>query len=94
MKRFLLALAVWAGALGFAAAADAHPPVYHGAYYVHHGVRYHGGWYYPGRDHCHWSYKVWVPGARCYHYWDPGLHCYFHWDAGRCGYYPVGPVCP
>jgi hypothetical protein len=97
MKRILIALAVCAGALGFAAAADAHGPAYHnGPHYARYGIRCQGGYYYPRHCAPRWTYKCWVPTANCYYYWEPDLRCYYYYDTTRCCYCPVtaGVVMP
>jgi hypothetical protein len=106
MRRILLALG--AAVLGLAitgGAAQAHggphgghhgyTRTYYGPkpYYRVHGKSFKGGYYYPGRYHRHWEYRVWSPVYKRYHYWDPYLCCYFYYyPAGDC-YYPT-TYCP
>jgi hypothetical protein len=105
MRRILLTVAACAlGLTMTTSTAEAHPPRYghptvyyrtHGAhypggYYRDHGVRFTGGYYYTGRNHHHWSYKVWDDGCHRYQYYDPSLRCYYYWNTARGCYYPVG----
>jgi hypothetical protein len=56
-------------------------------------VRFRGGYYFPGRAHYHFSYRVWSPVYRRYHYFDPYLRCYYYYDPILVRYVPV-PVAP
>jgi hypothetical protein len=61
-------------------------------YYMAHGARFSGGYYYPGRHHAHWAFRVWDPGCGRYHYYDPYLRGYYYYDRARLGYYPVTAI--
>ncbi|MCI0461355.1 MAG: hypothetical protein L0Z62_30775 [Gemmataceae bacterium] len=64
--------------------------VYRGtSYHLDFGVRFNRGYYYAGRDHHHWTRRVWDAGHRRYHYWDPYVRVYYYWDGPRGCYYPV-----
>jgi hypothetical protein len=102
MKRFLLGgLAAGVAALGLAGPAGAHDEWRrdrdrpHGgrAYYLDHAVRFGHGFYYPGRDHHHWTRRVWDPILHRILYWDPSLHAYFYWSAPDRCFYPA-TYCP
>ena len=73
MRRILLTVAACALGLTLTSTVEAHPPRHAPAhvYYRDHGVRFSGGYYFAGRNHHHWSYKVWDARCRCYHYYDP-----------------------
>lgn len=58
-------------------------------YYLVHGTRYDGGYFYPGRNHRHWQYRVWNSRFGRYHYYDPYLRSYYYYDPARVGYYPI-----
>jgi hypothetical protein len=92
MRRILLTVAACALGLTLTSTVEAHPPRHARAhvYYRDHGVRFSGGYYFVGRHHHHWAYKVWDARCNCYHYWDPDLHCFYYWNTGRGCYYPVG----
>jgi hypothetical protein len=60
----------------------------HRAYHARHGVRYAGGYYYPGRAHYHWGRRVWSPVYYRYHYYEPVLRVWYYYDPIRIGYYP------
>jgi len=92
MRRILLTVAACALGLTMTSTAEAHPPRHAPAhvYYRDHGVRFSGGYYFVGRQHHHWSYKVWDARCHCYHYYDPDLRCFYYWNTGRGCYYPVG----
>ena len=61
-------------------------------YYLTHGVRFPGGYYYIGRHHNHWAGRVWDVRFGRYHYWDPYLNCYFYWSGLYNCYLPCGSV--
>jgi hypothetical protein len=65
-------------------------PVAHGSYHHRHGVRFHGGYYYRGRHHSHWSRRVWDVQYRRYHYWCPYTLVYYYYSVELDCYYPVG----
>ncbi len=66
------------------------PRVYRGtSYHLDFGVRFNRGYYYVGRDHHHWTRRVWDPVYRRYNYWDPYVRVYYYWDEPRGCYYPV-----
>jgi hypothetical protein len=99
MQRVLLGVFACVLGLALAGATQAHEQhhphpvvVAHGgpAYYAQHGVHFHGGYYYPGHDHCHWTRRVWDPVCHRYNYFDPSLNCYYYWNPTLNGYYPVG----
>jgi hypothetical protein len=95
MKRIFFGLAAGVLALATAGTASAHPvkvvrgraPV---ARVVHrdHGIRFAGGHYDRGRDHFHWTRRVWDVGHRRYQYWDPYYSCWYFYDPIRVCYYP------
>lgn len=58
-------------------------------YHRDRGVRFDHGYYYRGRDHHHWSARIWSPTYRRYHYWDPSLRCYYYWCPEHRCYYPI-----
>ncbi len=97
MGKYVMMAAVVAGGLGMAGEANAGiylrvGPVAMAAgkpYYATRGVAYRGGYYYAGRDHHHWSYRVWDAKYGRYHYYDPYLRIYYYWSPERLGYYPV-----
>jgi hypothetical protein len=97
MRRILFAAACALG-LGLTAdAARAHE--FHGsagapvAYHHEHAVRFGGGYYYPGRQHHHWSQHCWDPVHRRYHDYDPYLRVWFWWCPAANCYYPDS-YCP
>ena len=61
----------------------------HRPYYVVHGRPYGRGYYYPGRNHAHFEFRVWNAGYGRYHYYDPYLHCYYYYCPELDGYFPV-----
>ncbi|NBO92035.1 MAG: hypothetical protein EBV06_06935 [Planctomycetia bacterium] len=63
-------------------------------YYHAHGIRYTGGYYYPGRTHTHWEHRRWDPVYARYHYFDPYLRVYYYYCPSRLGYYPIDPIGP
>jgi hypothetical protein len=63
-------------------------------YFETHGVRFAGGYYYPGFDHHHWGRQVWDARLARWEFWDADLGCYFYWNATLNGYYPVTYICP
>jgi hypothetical protein len=93
MRRVLLVLAACALGLSLmagTASADhywRHPPGYY------HGVAFRGGYYYPGRDHYHWAWRVWDGHYGRYHYYDSYYHCYYYWHPRYNCYYPIS-YCP
>ncbi len=93
MRRILLTVAACAlGLTMTTSTAEAHPPRHAPVriYYHDHGVRFNGGYYYVGRNHHHWSYKVWDAGCHRDNYYDPYLKCFYYWDVARGCYYPIG----
>lgn len=103
MQRILFGVCACVLGLGLTGAAQAREPHHHpgpapivrggSPYYAQHGVRFNGGYYYPGRDHHHWERRVWDAGNRRYNYYDPSLRCYYYWSPVKRCYYPVGSVC-
>jgi hypothetical protein len=99
MRRMLLGVAACALGLALAGSAEAHgapwaPAPYAGpAYNRVHGVRFSGGYYYPGRRHPHWAYRAWDARHHRYNYYDPYLRCYYYWYAPGGCWYPV-TYCP
>ena len=98
MKLGLFGLAAAAALAAGAGPASAQtvvvPAPYAGpAYYRAHGVRFSGGYYYPGRSHPHWAYRAWDARHHRYNYYDPYLRCYYHWYAPGGCWYP-GTYCP
>ena len=106
MRRILLALG--AAVLGLAitgGAAQAHggphgghrgyTRTYYGStpYYRVHGKSFKGGYYYTGRHHRHWEYRVWSPVYKRYHYWDPYVRCFYYYYPTCDCYYPI-TYCP
>ena len=57
-------------------------------YYRDHGTHYNGGYYFAGRHHDHWGYRVWDSRYNRYHYWEPNLRIYYYYDVNLGGYYP------
>jgi hypothetical protein len=57
-------------------------------YYVTHGVRYAGGYYFRGHGHHHWGRRVWSPVYHRYQYYEPALGVWYFYDPVRVGYYP------
>jgi hypothetical protein len=102
MRKLLIAVA--AGVVGLAltgSAAQAREPAHHRgqehghrAYYMKHGHRFSGGYFYVGREHPRWSGQVWDSVHCRYQFFDPYLHCYYYWDAPHGCYYPVTYTCP
>ena len=105
MRRVVLFVAACVLCLGLAGTASAAPAGHHGhhghhghyggrAYYHSHGVRFSGGYYYPGFNHHHWSRRVW--DARCgrWNYYDPYLQSWFYWAPTANAYYPVTYIVP
>lgn len=94
MRRLMLGVAGSVLSLSLCGSVMAHE--YHGprpgdtVYYRTQGHPFAGGWYYPGRDHRHWSFRVHDAYSHRYHYYDPYLHVYYYWDPTRTCYYPVG----
>jgi hypothetical protein len=100
MKKILLATGALVLGLTFATTASAHEHrvVVHGhrrvvvghAYYLDHGIRFAGGYYYRGFDHHHWAYRVWNPVVCRYEYYDPNLQVFYYWSPNRACFYPIG----
>lgn len=63
-------------------------------YYTQAGVRFAGGYYYPGKHHNHWGGRVWNAQFGRYHYWDPYLKCYYYWHQPRGCFLPIGVAMP
>lgn len=63
-------------------------------YHLTAGVRFNGGYYYPGHHHNHWAGRVWSPQFGRYHYWDPYTRCNYYWFAPRNCFLPVGCAHP
>jgi hypothetical protein len=55
--------------------------------------KFEHGYYYPGKNHNHWSYRCWDKRYGCYLYYDPGLCCYYYYCVPDSCYYPVS-YCP
>jgi hypothetical protein len=53
------------------------------------GVRYGGGYYYPGRNYNHWTRSTFSTDYNTTIYWDPGLKLWYYWDEADQRYYPV-----
>src|SRR5262245_52367533 len=49
-------------------------------YHLKNGVRFKGGFYFSGRNHFHFSHRVWSPTFRRFHYFDPFLQVYYFFD--------------
>jgi hypothetical protein len=99
MRKIVLSLAAGVASLALTSApASAHEP-HRGrepavrSYYREHGHAFKGGYYYVGRDHHHWTRRVWDPVHCRYNYWDPSVCCYYYWYAPANCYYPVS-YCP
>jgi hypothetical protein len=94
MRTFILgALAAVALAVttGGAVQASGHPHGSHGYhnYHLTYGTSFRYGYFYTGRHHHHWSYRVWDGRFGRYHYWDPSVGCYYWWcEADNC-FYPI-----
>ncbi len=96
MSRVLLGLSACVLGLMLAGEASAAPSGPHGrshgsvrrSSHVRHGVRFSGGYYYPGRAQRHWSRRVWSPVYHRYQYLDPTLRVWYYYDDARVGYYP------
>ena len=94
MRKTILGLAIaMACVLGLGMASEAQAGVVvkktvSRGYYREHGTRYNGGWYFRGREHNHWSYRVWNTRYHRYHYYEPTLRIYYYYDDVRSGYYP------
>jgi hypothetical protein len=101
MRRILLGVSACVLGLALAGAAEAHGPNHRGpapraparAYYRDHARHFGHGYYYAGRDHHHWSRRVWSPRFGRWEYFDPGLSCWYYWYAPAACYYPV-TYCP
>jgi hypothetical protein len=61
-------------------------------YYQRHGKRFRYGYYYPGRNHKHWTHRWYSHRHHCYYYWCPSRRCYYFWSGKRNGYYPVSSI--
>jgi hypothetical protein len=103
MRRAVLFVAACVLSLGLAGTASAAPSGHHGhhghhggrAYYYHsHGVRFSGGYYYPGFNHHHWSRRVWDVRCERWNYYDPYLQTWYYWVPSAGAYYPVTYVVP
>jgi hypothetical protein len=57
-------------------------------YYRIHGHPYDHGYYFPGRDHHHWAYRVWDSRWNRYQYWDSNLRVFYYYNPTLNGYYP------
>jgi hypothetical protein len=58
-------------------------------YYRAHGTAFRGGYYYAGRNHHHWTKRVWSPQYHRFHYWDASLNCWYYWSPAQACYYPI-----
>jgi hypothetical protein len=94
MKSFLSSMAAIALTAGAVLAVPnkgtsvSHSPT-SGGYHLTHGKQFSGGYYYPGRDHHHWSYWGYSSRYRCTCYWCPDTRCYYYWCPSASCYYPV-----
>jgi len=94
MRKTILGLAIaMACVLGLGMASEAQAGVVvkktvSRTYYREHDVRYNGGYYFRGREHYHWGYRVWNERYHRYHYWEPNLRVFYFYDDVRGGYYP------
>lgn len=76
-----------------------HPGSMSGSYHLTHGKSFSGGYFYPGRNHSHWSYSGYSQRYGCTCYWCPYTSCYYYWCPSATCYYPVSyfasaPVVP
>jgi hypothetical protein len=58
-------------------------------YHRTHGREEKWGWYYPGREHHHWSHIAYFPAYCTYLYYEPFLRKYYYWNRPHNAYYPV-----
>ena len=61
-------------------------------YHARFGKRFVGGWYYPGKQHNHWTYNRYWAKYGCVCYWCPYTHSYYYWYAPAGCYYPVSYI--
>jgi hypothetical protein len=96
MRRFLLSAAAVSLSLALAGTADAGGKHVSKSSYSSGS----GSWsskqsftHYKGKEHYHWSKKVWFEKYGCYCYWDPYVSCYYYYCVPDDCYYPVD-YCP
>jgi hypothetical protein len=96
MRRFILSTAAVGLGLALAGTADA------GSKYVNrssHRDRYEcrenrqSFTHYRGREHYHWTKKVYFEKYGCHCYWDPYICCYYYFCVPDDCYYPID-YCP
>jgi hypothetical protein len=91
MKRLWMCVAVVV-ALALGGAAQAGSPVRSSVsrnYQTTYGTRFSDGYYYTGRNHAHWSHRVWDRRYQRYLYYDPYVRSYYYWYEGHNRFYPV-----
>jgi hypothetical protein len=62
------------------------------AYVQKFGKSFSGGFCFPGKSHCHWSYSCFWPKYGCNAYWCPYTSCYYYWCEPACCYYPISYI--
>jgi hypothetical protein len=100
MKTLIAAVVVSFLAIGSASAGKPSGKPHHNGgssihvtnYHVTYGKTFGGGWYYPGKQHSHWSYQCYWPKYGCNCYWCPSTCCYYYWYEPAGCYYPVSYI--
>jgi hypothetical protein len=62
------------------------------AYVQKFGKSFSGGFCFPGKSHCHWTYSCFSPKYGCNCYWCPYTTCYYYWCEPACCYYPISYI--
>ena len=58
-------------------------------YHLTVGKSFSHGYYYPGKNHCHWTNYCWWPSFNCFVNWDPCTLCYYYWCPADNCFYPI-----
>jgi hypothetical protein len=61
-------------------------------YAMNHGKPFSHGFFYPGKEHHHWTYYCWWDKYHCNCYWCPYTCCWYYWCPSAVCYYPVSYV--
>ena len=63
-----------------------------GKYSTQFGKKFSSGFYYCGKDHCHWSYSCYWPRYSCDCFYCPDTLVWYYWCKPRLCYLPVSCI--
>jgi hypothetical protein len=61
-------------------------------YHLKYGTKFKGGYYYKGKNHCHWTHKYWWGKYGCYTYYCPSSRRWYYWYQPDDCYYPCSCI--